>query len=66
MANSVSLTFYIGPIFLMGALSDQFGRTTAQVTALILFMGLAVPKFCSRTAPRRQGSSRPRLSSARS
>lgn len=45
LANSVSLAFYIGLIFLMGALSDRFGRKTALIAASVLFIGLTVPLF---------------------
>ncbi len=45
LANSVSLAFYIGLIFLMGGLSDRFGRKTALIVASLLFMALTVPLF---------------------
>ncbi len=45
MASTVSLATYIGFIFLMGKLSDRFGRKTMLVAASMLFLGLTVPLF---------------------
>ena len=45
LATSISLAVYIGLIFLMGQLSDRFGRRITLVTASILFMALTVPLF---------------------
>ncbi|MBA1203970.1 MFS transporter [Pseudomonas capeferrum] len=45
IASSVSLATYIGLIFLMGRLSDRFGRKTMLVTASVLFVVLTVPLF---------------------
>lgn len=45
IASTISLVTYIGFIFLMGELSDRFGRKTMLVSASILFMLLAVPLF---------------------
>ncbi len=43
IATSITLAVYIGLIFLMGMLSDRFGRKTALITASVLFIGLTVP-----------------------
>ena len=45
LANSIALTVYIFLIFLMGTLSDRFGRKTALITASVLFIFLTVPLF---------------------
>lgn len=45
IANSISLFAYIFLIFLMGVLSDRFGRKTALIAASVLFMVLTVPLF---------------------
>ena len=45
LANSIALFAYIFLIFLMGTLSDRFGRKTALITASVLFMVLTVPLF---------------------
>lgn len=45
LAASISLAVYIGLIFLMGILSDRFGRKTALIVASLLFMALTVPLF---------------------
>jgi MHS family proline/betaine transporter-like MFS transporter len=45
LATSISLGAYIGLIFLMGRLSDRFGRKTALVAASVLFILLTVPLF---------------------
>lgn len=45
VATSVSLAVYIGLIFLMGQLSDRFGRKTALIAASVLFVLLTVPLF---------------------
>lgn len=45
IASTVSLATYIGLIFLMGKLSDLFGRKTMLVTASVLFLSLTWPLF---------------------
>ncbi|MCO7514500.1 MFS transporter [Pseudomonas guariconensis] len=45
IASTVSLATYIGLIFLMGRLSDHFGRKAMLVVASLLFLGLTVPLF---------------------
>lgn len=45
LATSITLAVYIGMIFLMGQLSDRFGRKTALITASLLFIVLTVPLF---------------------
>ena len=45
IASTVSLATYIGLVFLMGRLSDLFGRKTMLVVASLLFLGLTVPLF---------------------
>ena len=45
LANSIALTVYIFLIFLIGTLSDRFGRKTALITASVLFIFLTVPLF---------------------
>jgi MHS family proline/betaine transporter-like MFS transporter len=45
IASTVSLATYIGLIFLMGKLSDRFGRKTMLVTASVLFLLLTFPLF---------------------
>jgi MHS family proline/betaine transporter-like MFS transporter len=45
IASTVSLATYIGLIFLMGKLSDYFGRKTMLVTASVLFLLLTFPLF---------------------
>ena len=45
LATSVTLAVYIGLIFMMGTLSDRFGRKTALITASVLFTALTVPLF---------------------
>ena len=45
VASSVSLATYIGLIFLMGRLSDRFGRKTMLVLASVMFLVLTVPLF---------------------
>jgi len=44
-AATISLVTYIGFIFMMGSLSDRFGRKTMLVLASVLFIGLSVPLF---------------------
>ena len=43
IASTVSLATYIGLIFLMGKLSDRFGRKTMLVMASVLFLLLTFP-----------------------
>lgn len=45
IATSIALAAYIFFIFLMGMLSDRFGRKTALIVASVLFMVLTVPLF---------------------
>ena len=45
IASTVSLATYIGLIFLMGKLSDRFGRKTMLVMASVLFLLLTFPLF---------------------
>eukprot|EP01132_Coremiostelium_polycephalum_P015945 gene15945-19211_t len=45
MASTVSLATYIGLIFLMGKLSDLFGRKAMLLTASVLFLALTWPLF---------------------
>ena len=45
IASTVSLATYIGLIFLMGKLSDRFGRKTMLVMACVLFLLLTFPLF---------------------
>lgn len=45
IATSISLATYIVSIFVMGKLSDQYGRKTALIIASILFIFLTVPLF---------------------
>ena len=45
LANSIALFAYIFLIFLMGMLSDRFGRKTALIAASVLFIVLTVPLF---------------------
>ncbi|MEW9586000.1 MFS transporter [Paraburkholderia sp. DGU8] len=45
IAATISLTAYIGFIFLMGSLSDRFGRKTMLIGASVLFALLTVPLF---------------------
>ncbi|MDD1964658.1 MFS transporter [Pseudomonas putida] len=45
LASTVSLATYIGLIFLMGTLSDRFGRKTMLLIASVLFLGLTLPLF---------------------
>ena len=45
LASTVSLATYIGFIFLMGKLSDRFGRKTMLILASLLFLGLTLPLF---------------------
>ncbi|MFC3625347.1 MFS transporter [Vogesella amnigena] len=45
LAASISLAVYIGLIFLMGTLSDRFGRKTMLILASLLFIGLTLPLF---------------------
>lgn len=45
MASTVSLTAYIGFIFLSGALSDRLGRKTMLIAASLCFIVLTVPLF---------------------
>ncbi len=45
LASTASLATYIVLIFLMGTLSDHFGRKTMLVIASVLFLALTVPLF---------------------
>lgn len=45
LAATISLVTYIGFIFMMGSLSDRFGRKTMLVLASLLFIGASVPLF---------------------
>ena len=45
VATTVALTTYIGFIFVVGMLSDHFGRKKVLMTASILFVVLTVPMF---------------------
>lgn len=45
LATTIALTAYIGLIFLMGKLSDRFGRKTMLVVASLFFIALTVPLF---------------------
>ena len=45
LASTVSLATYIGFIFLMGMLSDRFGRKTMLIAASLLFLAITVPLF---------------------
>ena len=45
IASTVSLATYIGLIFMMGKLSDRYGRKTMLVTASVLFLLLTFPLF---------------------
>ncbi|GAA5228495.1 MFS transporter [Paeniglutamicibacter antarcticus] len=45
VATTVALTTYIGFIFVVGMLSDKFGRKRILMTASILFVVLTVPLF---------------------
>ncbi|MDQ2803473.1 MAG: MFS transporter, partial [Pseudomonadota bacterium] len=44
-ATSITLLVYIGLIFLMGGLSDRFGRKTMLIVASVLFIVFTVPLF---------------------
>lgn len=44
-ATSVTLLTYIGLIFLMGRLSDRFGRKTLLIAASVLFIVFTIPLF---------------------
>lgn len=44
-ATSITLAVYIGMIFLMGQLSDRFGRKTALIAAALVFIVATVPLF---------------------
>ena len=45
LASTVSLATYIAFIFLMGMLSDRFGRKTMLIAASLLFLAITVPLF---------------------
>ena len=44
-ATSITLLVYIGMIFVMGQLSDRFGRKTALIAAALVFIVVTVPLF---------------------
>ncbi len=45
MATTIALLAYIGFIFLMGKMSDRFGRKTMLILASLVFVVLTVPLF---------------------
>lgn len=45
LATTIALVAYIGLIFLMGKLSDRFGRRTMLVVASLFFIAFTVPLF---------------------
>lgn len=45
LASTISLTVYIGSIFLMGHISDRVGRRRMLLTACVLFIVLTIPLF---------------------
>jgi MHS family proline/betaine transporter-like MFS transporter len=45
MAATISLVTYIGFIFMVGSLSDRFGRKTMLMLASLVFIGASVPLF---------------------
>ena len=45
IAATISLTAYIGLIFVMGTLSDRIGRKSMLIGASVLFVALTVPLF---------------------
>lgn len=45
VASTISLTVYIGSIFLMGRISDYVGRRRMLLSACVLFIVLTVPLF---------------------
>ncbi len=49
MATSVTLVVYIAAIFLMGRLSDFFGRRRMLVSACMAFIVLSIPLFLAMT-----------------
>ena len=49
LATSIMLVVYIAAIFLMGHLSDSFGRRRMLITACIAFIVLSIPLFIAMT-----------------
>ena len=49
LATSVMLLVYIGSIFLMGHLSDSFGRRRMLIAACVAFIVMTVPLFIAMT-----------------
>lgn len=45
LATTIALAAYIGLIFMMGKLSDRFGRKTMLIAASLFFIFLTVPLF---------------------
>ncbi|WP_019812241.1 MFS transporter, partial [Saccharomonospora halophila] len=45
VSTTVALTGYIGSVFVMGRISDRFGRPAMLMTAGVLFVALSVPVF---------------------
>jgi len=51
LASTMSLTVYIGSIFLMGHVSDCVGRRRMLLTACVLFIVLTIPLFTLLDTP---------------
>ena len=49
LATSIMLVVYIGSIFVMGHLSDSFGRRQMLITACVAFLVLTIPLFLIMT-----------------